>query len=249
LVEEFSDLGEDLYSDLLGIQSRKYWSALMQKVAHEKRLDWESEGYWKDFLSEVKEVIDSSNSNTEAVSKLAIRYHFTRERDRDAYRDLRQIVKYMYQGEVNPDEPVERTHRRIERHQQYAGVLLKCDHDILLLHRSHHVDAPGTWSIPAGKLNADEDAWLGATREMYEETRIDLRGRHPETKFEDRRGDHGVSSTFTTFLVEIEPDQKHTISPRLNWEHTEWRWVDLDDLSQYEIHFGLRRSLRGLRLI
>ena len=53
-----------------------------------------------------------------------------------------------------------------------AGILVKCNDEILLCRRSQDETYAGTWSIPSGHLHNNEDARKGACREFEEETNL-----------------------------------------------------------------------------
>lgn len=55
-----------------------------------------------------------------------------------------------------------------------AAIYVDVNGKLLLLHLSPQKEEAGAWGVPAGKLEKDEDPLLGAKRELYEETDIDL---------------------------------------------------------------------------
>ena len=58
--------------------------------------------------------------------------------------------------------------------QTYVGVIVKHKDKCLLCKRNSRGTYPGMWSIPAGKLEKEEDSLQGAKREFFEETNIDI---------------------------------------------------------------------------
>lgn len=53
---------------------------------------------------------------------------------------------------------------------EVVGCFLEHDGEILLLHRQDHKPEGGTWCVPAGKVDPDEDLAVAIVREMGEET-------------------------------------------------------------------------------
>lgn len=105
-----------------------------------------------------------------------------------------------------------------------AGVCAVRRHEgrfeVLLQLRAQWSHGGGTWSIPGGALEWNEDSLEGALREFAEETRI--------TRVEpvsSNLADHGDWS-FTTWVARC-PDG---VEPIADAESEELRWVDIDRL-------------------
>ena len=56
----------------------------------------------------------------------------------------------------------------------YVGVLVKCKDKFLLCKRNAIGSFPGMWSIPAGKVEGDEETIDASKREFFEETAINI---------------------------------------------------------------------------
>lgn len=108
---------------------------------------------------------------------------------------------------------------------------------VLLLLRSEDVVEPGTWGLPAGKIEPGEKPIDGAVRELREETRF-----HGSilmvTSFVYREDDF----TFHNFIALV----KDEFTPKLNWENDEAGWFDLGELPE-PLHFGVERLLEEAR--
>jgi 8-oxo-dGTP pyrophosphatase MutT (NUDIX family) len=109
-----------------------------------------------------------------------------------------------------------------------AGIAFTCCEDgtVLMVRRSQHVDAPGTWAFPGGMVEPGENALMAASREVEEElglgpTEMRLRGDVVT------RGPDGF--LFKTFVVDITLAEKTWWSPRirLNWESDAVVWFVL----------------------
>lgn len=112
-----------------------------------------------------------------------------------------------------------------------AGTLFVTpDGEMLLMRRKSDKDEPGTWSIPAGGVEGDENPVDTACRETEEETgvRLDRTGLHPC----HQRTRRGVD--FVTFATQT-PGR---FTPQLNEEHDRYGWFPLDNLPS-PLHPGL----------
>jgi 8-oxo-dGTP pyrophosphatase MutT (NUDIX family) len=133
-----------------------------------------------------------------------------------------------------------------------SGVLLqrKSDGKVCLFHR-HGTMNSGTWGINGGKIDHGEDPKESAIRETQEEAcgggpmpkgkftgktfvfktplgpddYID--GDDPNSPDENRYAREGEQFTYTTYHYLVEDDKW---KPKLNWEHDDWDWFDLNNL-------------------
>lgn len=103
---------------------------------------------------------------------------------------------------------------------------------LLLLRRSPLVRNPGLWSIPAGRVEPDEDVLAGALRELREETGF----RGPLEIVE-----HLPDRRFHNFIAVC----SNEFRPRLNWENDAAGWFAKGYHPQ-PLHPGMRRVLAGL---
>lgn len=118
-----------------------------------------------------------------------------------------------------------------------AGVLLiaKDTGKILLVHRSEEVNEPGTWGVPGGAIDdEDESPVHAAKREAYEEVGytgpIDI---HKSYVFK--------AAKFRYFnFIGIVPTE---FEPRLDWENDDAGWFSLDDLPS-PLHYGVKALLQ-----
>ena len=117
-----------------------------------------------------------------------------------------------------------------------AGVLFVTpEGDGLFLRRTDKGDHGGEWSIPAGRVEQDEEPADAARRECVEEIGTlptwQLNGLHRETS------DEGVD--FATFGARV-PER---FDPTLNHEHDEYVWAPLKDPPQ-PLHPGMASALK-----
>ena len=124
-----------------------------------------------------------------------------------------------------------------------SGILFTTGDRILLLKRSPYVEEPGTWGIPGGAIPHTSDgelldAYESAKRETQEEigtilahTVID------EYVYEEHE------FLYTTFIAEVDPDDADNLSPVFDYENDDYAWVSLDELEDYDLHFGVLELL------
>ena len=117
-----------------------------------------------------------------------------------------------------------------------GALLISKDGEVLLMKRGPNADHAGEWALPGGKVEDGETAEATARRETQEETAY-MPG--PTMRFWSRTlsGD-GVD--FSTYAQKVDK-----FEPTLNDEHTEARWVSLDDLPA-KLHPGLKASIAPL---
>ena len=106
-----------------------------------------------------------------------------------------------------------------------AGIFFTDGKKVLLLKRSEKGDNSGTWGIPGGKAEKNETVFGTATRESKEECGI-VKGKRFNS-FETIDGLH----RWTTFLFLTEP-----FRCKLSDEHTDWKWIDFNELKYYNLH-------------
>ena len=112
------------------------------------------------------------------------------------------------------------------------GVMILKDGKVLLGHRhqdpekaSSALHGEGTWTMPGGKLNFQEDLKKGAVREVLEETGIAAKNLEVISVSNDIVSDnHFVTIGFLCEEFEGEPK---VMEPN---EITEWKWFDLNNL-------------------
>ncbi len=120
-----------------------------------------------------------------------------------------------------------------------GGIVFNNQQQILLIQRNHP-PAMGFWSIPGGKLEAGESLAEACQREIKEETGLDTNVKHIVAVVERRvEGFHYVIIDYLALLVDEENSQ-----PSAQSDVSEARWVDLDNLSDYDLVAGLEAIIR-----
>jgi 8-oxo-dGTP pyrophosphatase MutT (NUDIX family) len=60
--------------------------------------------------------------------------------------------------------------------KKYAGIIVRCNNQVLLCKRNNEGTLPGYWSCPGGKMETGETAKETAIREFMEETDLPIYG-------------------------------------------------------------------------
>jgi len=124
-----------------------------------------------------------------------------------------------------------------------AGILFTDGKSMLLLKRAKGTDNANKWGLPGGKTESGESDIAAAIRETKEETGLDKIPGHRIDSFVSVDGRH----RFVTFLYRVN-EQFQDVS--LSDEHSDWKWVDLNDLTSEDLHPKLEVNLpRYIRLI
>jgi 8-oxo-dGTP pyrophosphatase MutT (NUDIX family) len=119
--------------------------------------------------------------------------------------------------------------------KRYVGVAVICNNKLLLCKRNNQGSFPGMWSIPAGKLEENEDTQDGAKREFFEETNIDINemditfaGIVPRTT-RDGKKVKGLMYVYRLDSdVELEPDLENAKDGE---EHSDWGYFSINQIN------------------
>ena len=137
---------------------------------------------------------------------------------------------------------------RIDYHNAKKAFVITCfaryNDEILLLKRSDKVwTYKNRWNVVAGYLDEIKPLRQKALEELNEETKITkekVKKISIAEPFESR--DEEIKTTFVVHPVLIELKEKPEI--KMDFEHTESRWVNKDDLSKYDAVPNLLESAR-----
>ena len=124
------------------------------------------------------------------------------------------------------------------------NCIIRCKDQILLLKRSDKVgNYKGKWSVVAGYLDDETQVREKALGEVREETGITEKDISsvkifPPIKIKDKL----LKKIFITHISLIELKSKPKI--RLDWEHTEFRWVKPEEVNTFDVIPGLDKELQ-----
>ena len=113
--------------------------------------------------------------------------------------------------------------------QVAKAVIWKENKYVLLIKRSTSSKFfPSLWDFPGGKAKEGEDVVKALKREVKEETSLEIvPGEEQKEQFYTEQG-HTIH--FRVFTV-----TEFTGDVKLSKDHTEYRWVHVDDLQGYEL--------------
>jgi len=124
-----------------------------------------------------------------------------------------------------------------EPSKQGAGcAFVTKDGKVLFLKRSDQGDEPGTWCFPGGMAEEGETPEQAARREVHEE--IGDCALDDMSEFDDQV-DTDKDLGFTTFIQPVAED----FEPKLNDEHTEYKWCALNELPE-PLHPGVASTIQ-----
>ena len=109
-----------------------------------------------------------------------------------------------------------------------AGIFFTDGKKVLVLKRSSDSDNPNTWSLPGGGRKGNETNIETAIRETKEEAGLKSIPGHCF----DSLAEKADGKNFTAFLYKVE----NVFDVNLSKEHTDWKWVDLNDLLELNLH-------------
>ena len=124
-----------------------------------------------------------------------------------------------------------------------AGVLLRHRDRYFVAQRSMHSHQGGTWAVPGGALNSDEEPIVGALREFAEEIGVPLGDYEIALVYED---DHGGWSYWT---IVLDVPAMFDLPERLHWETAACAWVTVEELHALELFPAFRATLGNLGVL
>ena len=132
-----------------------------------------------------------------------------------------------------------------------AGVLFVCQGRVLVVRRGWQEEGEGTWSIPGGRVKTDvrggiHDPWGNAIRECREELGSLPPGTGRATR-KHRAKNPKTKKGYVTFVVELPPAAMKW-KPKLNPEHTAYRWVNKAESRKLKLHPNLKRVLNSTQV-
>ena len=120
---------------------------------------------------------------------------------------------------------------------QCAGAIVRDDGGRLLLVRRGRPPAEGLWSVPGGRIEPGETAAAAATREVREETGLDV-----------EVGAVLITAVIADGAYRVQDFAARVVGGRLHAgdDASEVRWVTDAELDELELSPGLREELLRL---
>lgn len=122
----------------------------------------------------------------------------------------------------------------------YVFRQISVGYKFLLLKRADTKMYEHLWQGVAGKIENGESAWQAALRELVEETGLKAKRMFIAdhvSKFYEEIGDR--INLVPVFGIEVESEEV-----RLSDEHTEFRWMDVDEAEQTLVWNGQKKGIR-----
>jgi len=137
---------------------------------------------------------------------------------------------------------------RIDYHQSNRALVMNCfvkyKDKILILKRSNQVlNYKRQWNAIGGFIDEDKSIEEKVLEELKEEVCIN-KDNISEIKVKDswELHDPEVNKTWIIFPVLVELKEKPEI--KLDWEHTEYKWIKPEEISSYDIIYKLEENLK-----
>ena len=131
-----------------------------------------------------------------------------------------------------------------------TGVVVKQDRDdnnnkILLLKRNgQRRTSPNKWQTPSGFIREGESAEEAALREVKEETSLD--GTIDKSGHVFEVVDEWARWIIIPFLISVDNNKVNIIIDTK--EHSEFRWVKVDEVSNFDCVKGIDKDLKAVGL-
>lgn len=126
-------------------------------------------------------------------------------------------------------------------HIRAAGkaVIIRDDGKTLVIKRAgDETHLENLWDVPGGRFEYKENPHEGLKREVKEEAGLKVSIEEPIKVWNFLR-DNGEHVVGTTFLCDPE-----SLEIELGEEHTEHKWIEMEQLEEIEMHDGLRDGLK-----
>lgn len=130
--------------------------------------------------------------------------------------------------------PHENNEGKMKNFRESVEAIVVKDGKMLLTKRADNCKvAPGVWNVPAGKAKKGENPGDAVVRECFEETGMKVTISHEAAtrRTTIKVGEDDAERLYYTYIVE--PSEANAVVV-LNNEHSEFVWVDQDELQDPE---------------
>lgn len=121
-----------------------------------------------------------------------------------------------------------------------AGLLVTDGARVMLQHRATWTHEGGTWAVPGGARDSDEDAVTAALREAAEEAALDPAHVRPYEEWIDDHGGWSYTTVVAAALGRIDPRPA-------NRESIDVRWWPIEAVAGLDLHSGFAAAWPRLR--
>lgn len=127
------------------------------------------------------------------------------------------------------------------------GVIKQDDNILLLKRNAQRRTSPNKWQTPSGFMKEGESAEEAVIREIKEETSLDCTIERSGKVFEVI--DEWARWIIIPFLVSIKQISNRVIVVIDTKEHSEFRWVKIEEVSSFECVKGIEEDLKAIGLL
>ncbi len=127
------------------------------------------------------------------------------------------------------------------------GVIEQDDNILLLKRNAQRRTSPNKWQTPSGFMKEGESAEEAVIREIKEETSLDGTIERSGKVFEVI--DEWARWIIIPFLVSIKQISNRVIVVIDTKEHSEFRWVKIEEVSSFECVKGIEEDLKAIGLL
>jgi len=124
---------------------------------------------------------------------------------------------------------------------QIGACYLQIGNRFLFLQKASEKLEPGTWGVPAGKLEKDESPKEGAIRELFEETGISLK-KDASVQYLNCLYIRKPEFDYVYHLFKIELSETPPV--HLSAEHRDFHWASVDEVLALDLMAGASTSFQ-----
>ena len=156
-----------------------------------------------------------------------------------------------------------------------AGLLILSPEyqEVLLFKRSREVQEPFLWGITGGARKHINHTLEPSLTTAVDESRDEMDGlpygrirrqacvyKKPEMRLNENHNielpklssiplyqERTIVFSYKTYILEIDEHEKKSFIPKLNWEHTDWRWFNKDTIKDIDLHPGVQFVLDEIK--
>jgi len=122
-------------------------------------------------------------------------------------------------------------------------IVIGEDGKILIIKRSDKVDRPHGWDFPGGGVDKSEEPSVAATREVKEETSLNVSDLQILTTYLAKTD--GEDDLIIGYVAKVDSSDVKLVG----WEHEEFRWISIEEMATFglpECHMSIFKAYRQL---
>ncbi|MES2273098.1 MAG: NUDIX hydrolase [Chlamydiota bacterium] len=128
---------------------------------------------------------------------------------------------------------------------EISACYLEAGDKLLLLQNASTDLEPGTWGVPAGKLEKNETPFQGAIRELFEETSISIDPSKVQQIGSLYIRKPEIDYVYHLFRIKMDARQEVRLSP----EHQSYRWVSAKEIETLPLMTGAKEAYAKYQIL